>query len=228
MRMGTKRQPPLGSANYESPQSPPNPSSGSEPPATPPLEPQPPESLPLCGQWQAANQSVEKSEALQLFICRSSRGRGQGFFYYALVYCGSNGLRVNVCSFQRALLGPGFNQLGFLGLRSDQCSTRTPVHFCLRPPSKRTKPQPQAQPDRLMANSQSLSSSVGARITIKAGVCLFPESCRTRPKETGDADDGGGRGPENAVKNAEKAKLFNDVKYKVFCLVAGASNLSKL
>lgn len=29
-------------------------------------------------------------------------------------------------------------------------------------------------------------------------------------------------------EKAEKAKLFNDVKYKVFCLVAGASNLSKL
>lgn len=33
---------------------------------------------------------------------------------------------------------------------------------------------------------------------------------------------------EQGKKIAEKAKLFNDVKYKVFCLVAGASNLSKL
>lgn len=56
---------------------------------------------PECGQWQAANQSVEQTGALQLFIC-CSPPQEAGIFYYALVYYGHSVLTPKCMHFSSA------------------------------------------------------------------------------------------------------------------------------
>lgn len=186
--------------------------------------------------WPVAGSQPERSanwsiETIYLLLPRR-RGGGGDFFYYTLVYYGNSSSRLNVCSFSAAApeKAEGSRCKRFHSISG------APIVLC-RPARGHRSLKPSLLRSFAPSNScaaHKLSDFPLALISIDGPLSIakllsqnlnhnqsrsqsFARKLRARPETERERKE-----------KAEKAKLFNDVKYKVFCLVAGASNLSKL